>query len=1225
MRLLPFLLAASSLPAQNIVNTVAGSQWVFPDDGQPAIKAALSTPQQLAVDAKGNLYIASAALNMLLKLDSKGIISVVAGNGLRRLAGDGGDARAASTSPQGVAIDAAGNLYVTEDSFHRVRKISPNGIITNFAGGGPGEYSGDGGPATAAGVNFPISLAADAAGNVYIGQLIGPVRKVAANGVITTVVGKVRNPGFSGDGGPASQANISLPRGLAVDSSSNLYIADEYNNCIRKIDTKGIITTVAGNGQPGFGGDGGPATQAMLDLPSAVWVDSANNLYIADDYNQRIRRVSSSGIIVTVAGSGQIGFAGDGGNALRANFAHPYGLAVDSSGTVYVSDRDNHRIRAISTGGIVSTVAGGGEYTGDGGPATNARLSLPYRCAIDSKGNLYISDYSENRVRRVSPGGIISTLAGTGIAGFGGDGGPAANALVDGPMDIAVDSSDNIYFADLNNGRLRKVATDGTITTVNLNGMAPFGVAADGAGNIYVSANVRIYKIGSGGQITAVAGNGQAGTSGDGGLALQAPIASDGFNPHIGADRAGNVYIVDYNAAIVREVSNGRINLFTKFTAVKSIAFDPAGNAYVCGLNPVGISRVNADGTTTAITGRRFGFGGDGGPALNAAFAGTEGLAADANGNLYVVEYLNARVRVVLAATAPAIVATPSGLTFTSVAGTSAGPSQTFTVVNGGAGTLNWSTTVSTTDGGNWLSVTPANGSSKTNQPGVPVQVQVDPSRLSAGAYYGQAQVLSPGVPNSPQSVTVVLNVLAGGSSASLVQPGGALFAGVAGTSPAAQTLLVSTQSAQPVKYNTTASFGAGQPWFTLGGAASGTVSAGKPVSIPIQPNITGFTAGAYNGNITFAFDAGPAQNVSLLLVLASGGGSKAVPAAGTCTKLLPQFTSFGPGFSAIAGWPAAIEVRVVDDCAQPLTTGNVTVSFSNNDPPISLTSLRDGRWSGAWNAGSGASVILTAAAKTADGSLTGTTQINGGLQANTNPPPVVAPGGVLNAASYSLQSPLAPGTLISIFGSLFAQNPAKVDALPLPLTLNNTTVTIAGRRIPLLYTGPNQVNAMIPFDLPINASHQVVVQRGTAISIPEPIGVIASQSGIFTRDLTGKGAAIVVKVASDGTQSLVGPDNPARAYDPLVIYCEGLGDVDPQQIAGSPVPISPLSRVLDPVSVTVGGLSTPVDFAGLTPGFTGLYQVNSYVPSGVTPGDNVPLVITQSGRSSPPVSVSVR
>jgi uncharacterized protein (TIGR03437 family) len=191
--------------------------------------------------------------------------------------------------------------------------------------------------------------------------------------------------------------------------------------------------------------------------------------------------------------------------------------------------------------------------------------------------------------------------------------------------------------------------------------------------------------------------------------------------------------------------------------------------------------------------------------------------------------------------------------------------------------------------------------------------------------------------------------------------------------------------------------------------------------------------------------------------------------------------------------------------------------------------------------------------------------------------------------------------------------------------SLAGSSVSIAGRTLPLLYAGPNQVNAMIPYDLPINATHQVIVQRGTAISIPQPVGVISSQSGIFTQDLSGKGAGIIVRVTADGAQSVVSTDNPAHAFEALVIYCAGLGDVSPRQVAGQQATFSPLSQTIDPVTVTIGGLDAPVAFAGVTPGFTGLYQVNAYVPSGVTPGDNVPLVITQSGRSSPPVSISVR
>ncbi len=370
---------------------------------------------------------------------------------------------------------------------------------------------------------------------------------------------------------------------------------------------------------------------------------------------------------------------------------------------------------------------------------------------------------------------------------------------------------------------------------------------------------------------------------------------------------------------------------------------------------------------------------------------------------------------------------------------------------------------------------------------------------------------------------------------------------------------------------------------------------------------------------------------MQLLLVISTGGGQRpnapgTRPAGCTPGKLLPLFTSLGAGFSISTGWPSPVELRVVDDCGQPLTRGSVTASFSNTDPSLTLNSLGDGRWTGTWQAlNAAASVSVTASALSVDKALSGTAQVSGGLSRNANPPPAVAAGGVLNAASYQLQGSLAPGSLVSIFGTLLAQGSVSAAALPLTNTLGGTTVSIAGRSLPLLFAGANQVNAMIPYDLPINALHQVVVQRGTALSNPETVGVLSSQSGVFTKDLTGKGAGIVVRVTADGTQSVVGTDNPAHAYDALVIYCAGLGDVDPRQIAGQQATFSPLSQTLDGVKVTIGGVDAPVIFAGLTPGFAGLYQVNSYVPVGVTPGDNVQLVITQAGRTSPPVLISVK
>ncbi|MBM3814891.1 MAG: hypothetical protein FJW20_24980 [Acidimicrobiia bacterium] len=253
-----------------------------------------------------------------------------------------------------------------------------------------------------------------------------------------------------------------------------------------------------------------------------------------------------------------------------------------------------------------------------------------------------------------------------------------------------------------------------------------------------------------------------------------------------------------------------------------------------------------------------------------------------------------------------------------------------------------------------------------------------------------------------------------------------------------------------------------------------------------------------------------------------------------------------------------------------------------------------------------------------------GAAEIAGTLQAAENQPPVIASRGVLNAGSFQLNAPLAPGSLVSIFGQRLADGQASADSLPLPLTLQGARATLAGRPVPLVFSSPNQLNAVLPFDIPINSTHQLVLRRGTALSVPEPVNILASQTGVFTKDLSGRGEGIIVVARGDGSKQLAGPGAPANPGDVLVIYCTGLGEVDPRAIAGSSTPITPLSPTLEPVTVTLAGIDAPVAFAGLTPGFTGLYQINAAVPAGL-PSGLVPLVITQSGRSSPPVTVAIR
>jgi uncharacterized repeat protein (TIGR03803 family) len=361
-----------------------------------------------------------------------GIITTVAGGGNSGL-GDGGAATNAELAgPSGVAVDAAGNLFIADEFNNRIRKVGTNGVISTVAGngygaGGPGGYSGDGGAATNAELNYPSGVAVDATGNLFIADLYNNViRKVGTNGIITTVAGNGYGAGqgfggYSGDGGAAISAELNAPYGVAVDATDNLFIVDEDNNCIRKVGTYGIINTVAGIGTPGYAGysgDGRTATNAQLCGPSGVAVDATGNLFIADEVNQRIRKVGTNGIITTVAGNGKGSYSGDGGAATNADLNFPAGVAVDATGNLFIADSSNYRIRKVATSGIITTVAGGGTNgLGDGGAATNAELLFPDGVAVDAIGNLFIAGSSSIR-KVVFPGPtLVLNAVGFGNAG----------------------------------------------------------------------------------------------------------------------------------------------------------------------------------------------------------------------------------------------------------------------------------------------------------------------------------------------------------------------------------------------------------------------------------------------------------------------------------------------------------------------------------------------------------------------------------------------------------------------------------------------------------------------------------------------------------------------------------------------------------------------------------------------------------------------------------------
>jgi sugar lactone lactonase YvrE len=382
------------------------------------------------------LALVFAAHPATLTAGTPGTISTVAGNGTFGYAGDAGPATSAELGAiYGVAVDGAGNLYLADGgqlAGTRVRKITAStGIIATIAGNGTSGYSGDGGPATSAEINC-MGIAVDAAGNLYLADFNNQrVRKVSAlTGVITTLAGNGTGA-YSGDGAAATSASLHGPRAVALDAAGNIYIADQFNNAIRMVTAAtGIISTIAGTGSFGYSGDGGPASSARLDGPQGVAIDSAGNVYLSDSGNFVAREViAATGTIHTIAGTGTSGYGGDGGPATQAQLGHLWGIAVDGSNNVYLADWSNQRIRMVSAAtGNMSTVAGNGiaGYTGDGAAAVSAELNLPETVASDRDGNLYIADADNYRIRAVSStsslGGSINspTLPQWAALGMGG-------------------------------------------------------------------------------------------------------------------------------------------------------------------------------------------------------------------------------------------------------------------------------------------------------------------------------------------------------------------------------------------------------------------------------------------------------------------------------------------------------------------------------------------------------------------------------------------------------------------------------------------------------------------------------------------------------------------------------------------------------------------------------------------------------------------------------------
>ena len=1061
-------------------------------------------------------------------------------------------------------------------------------VIETVAGGG--SSLGDGGAATAALLSAPSGVAVDGAGNLYIADFNNHrIRKVNSAGVISTVAG-TGTAGFSGDGGAATSAQLRNPQDVALDGAGNLYIVDTGDHRIRKVNSAGVISTVAGSGAQGFSGDGAAATAAQLNQPRGVALDGTGNLYIADWANHRIRKVDvSSGNISTVAGTGTAGFSGDGGAATSAQLDNPYGVAVDGASNLYIADGDNNRIRKVNSSGNISTVAGTGTagFSGDGGAATSAQLDNPYVVALDGAGNLYIADGGNHRIRKVNSAGVISTVAGSGAQGFGGDGGAATAALLNFPIDVAPDALGNLYIAEWVNNRIRKVDSGGNITTVagreQLN--RPTDVAPDGAGNLYIADtdNHRIHKVDSAGVISTVAGSGTAGFSGDSSAATAAQLNTPA---DVAPDGAGNLYIADAGNHRIRKVDSAGV-----------------------------ISTVAGSGTA--------GFSGDGGAATAAQLNIPAGVAPDGAGNLYIADTDNHRIRKVDSAGVISTVAGDgtSGFGGDGGAATAARLDGPTDVALDGTGNLYIADTgndrirkvdsagvISTVAGDGTNGFSGDGGAAMAAQLNTPVGVALDAlgNLYITDRFNHRIRKIAtvPGFSAGILSTGVITTVAGDGTQG---------YGGDGGAATAAQLN-------QPIGV---ALDGAGNLYIADTDNNRIRKVGPPPPARPREPEPTVEPVGVFELSFTPAAEADPSEPMSQTLMLRAAGGAAEFEVL-TSARWIEVSRSSGS-----ASWKGRL-------AAGETVTLRVTVN------PLGL---RPGTHRGYVYIRSGGRasrvrIVLEVAPPTG--------------------PDVTESGGVLNAArmsAYGEAGPfgppalaLTPGSLVVVQGVNFlAGEPLAAADFPLPTSLEGVRVLFDGLEAPLFAVEPQRIEAQLPWALGGEslaagglALAEVVVEAGGKSSYPRRFWVGAYGPGVFTASGAGSGQAIALFA---GTTALAAPSGfgagsrPARAGEVLEIYATGLGPVDPPLADGmnSCLPAGVcladgsnvvLRHTTERPRVSIGGVAVAADgvlFSGSAPTLAAVDMVLVEVPAGIEPSAAAEVLIAIGGRESQPgVTVAV-
>jgi sugar lactone lactonase YvrE len=683
-----------------VVSTVAGSAGAQAYTNGTGTAARFKHPQGISVDSSGNLFISEKLDHTIRKITTGSVVSTWAGTAFASGFTDATGTSAMFNNPNGIAIDNLGNLYVADSDNNNIRKITSGQVVTTFAGA---SVQGADGISGAAMFNQPSGIAIDSGGNLIVADSgNNTIRKVTTAGVVTSIAGLVGNSGANDGTGVA--ANFSYPSGLAIDTSNNVFVADANNNSIRKVTPEGVVTTLTGIWMLS-GSNNGVLALATFNRPFGIAIDTSGHFFVADTYNNLIRKIATTGTVTTLAGSLQ---SGDGTGA-EASFFYPAGIAIDNSDNIYLADKYNHTIRKITPAAVVSTLAGNPQLYGTtNGTGVSARFNSPSGIAIDSNGDLFVAEFINNDIRKITAGSIVTTFAGANSTGT--LDGIGTSARFSAPSDITIDSLGNFFVADSNNHTIRKITSAGAVSTFaglagskgsgdGLTTVAQFNnpssIFASNAGNLYItdSNNNTLRRINAAGDVETIGG--AAGLYG----------ATDGtgssvrfYNPKsIAADNFGNIYIADTENSTIRKVNSAGVTSTlagvaqltgitdgtgsaARFYYPKGIAVDSTGNIYVADTSANTIRKVTPAGVVTTLAGTAYISGISDGIGPNARFCQPEGITVESSGNIFVTDTCSNIIRKI---TSSGVVSTIAGLGWTFGATDGQGSSARFNMPKG--------------------------------------------------------------------------------------------------------------------------------------------------------------------------------------------------------------------------------------------------------------------------------------------------------------------------------------------------------------------------------------------------------------------------------------------------------------------------------------------------------------------------------------------------------------